>query len=464
MHGNGEQCLARRCSVEARETHTDTIYHALPDIPAALRVIQEQMLGHVSGNDLRLLKVKMEASGALCFVYTARQRGSEEWPFYVRTRTVPPVLGKALEEQLNRQYATEYRHADEHALARGAVYAEDLRLLLQMFHVDRGLPSLPQVVSAAVMQPLFSAMFARTTGQELTTVKASVVQYCPGQKCLIRYHLRWRSPSTSAEQEQVIYGKVGPKALQAYKRLEKIYTAWQGAVFHLPRPLGVLPELCIAFVEALPGRPLSLECLRSDFPEICRRVARGLLEFQHIPVMLEERRSVAAELAHLERWSRAFIRLLPAQAAQIRQIVQGISEALVRQQRLPLCLVHGDFHVANILVEGMQLGLLDFENSGMGHPILDVGAFYAQVKLLALKQFRTHTALDAGLRSFLTEYEWGCPAPYRASIPMYCALSCLWCAYFQCLRRPGKAGWMQRALEMLQLAANIVQQGFVYRV
>jgi len=40
-------------------------------------------------------------------------------------------------------------------------------------------------------------------------------------------------------------------------------------------------------------------------------------------------------------------------------------------------------------------------------------------------------------------------------------LSCLWCAYFQCILRPLKQGALDRALLLLQLGADILERGAV---
>lgn len=64
-------------------------------------------------------------------------------------------------------------------------------------------------------------------------------------------------------------------------------------------------------------------------------------------------------------WARALAPLLP----------EGLGERLVilvDAVAARNCLLHGDFHVGNVIVRGGRLSLIDMEAAGFGHPALDL--------------------------------------------------------------------------------------------
>ena len=53
-------------------------------------------------------------------------------------------------------------------------------------------------------------------------------------------------------------------------------------------------------------------------------------------------------------------------------------------------LVHGDFHQGNFRGDGQALTLLDWGDSGVGHPLLDLPAFFERVPSDAIGAVRAH--------------------------------------------------------------------------
>ncbi|MET4157615.1 phosphotransferase [Agromyces sp. PvR057] len=67
----------------------------------------------------------------------------------------------------------------------------------------------------------------------------------------------------------------------------------------------------------------------------------------------------------------------PEQRAAVSTLIDGLD---VRARRIEACglpdtLVHGDFHTGNLRGIGLELTLLDWGDSGVGHPLLDEAAF-----------------------------------------------------------------------------------------
>ncbi|MFQ5649826.1 MAG: phosphotransferase family protein [bacterium] len=435
----------------------------LTNVTPELQVMQGFLQHLVSGKlvleNLKLIWMKNNPLEGLRLLYQAESPGSQRRPYYFFARTMSPKAGKEWQEKMNRQFLLDIqKNKILSVFQKAAVYSPALGMLVQIFPADRRLPFLIPATDSEVMKPVLEHICGDEAGK-LTHVDVAVVQYKPERKCLLRYQLHWQDSREPRTPTQSVYGKVFRKVKRVYANLETIHQAWYNSVFQIPTPLGLVPEFRLELLSALPGTQLSYVCGRKTFPDLCRRVARGLLDFHETPVLLNETKSLSDELLELKAWGQDFGQSRPDEWNRIRNSIFTLEMRLLGQNRLKPKLVHGDFHVANILVDGQRLSLLDFENCLMGNPAIDVGSFYAQLKLLALKRYQNHTALDHGVRAFLKTYIHGCSEELRAVIPTYCALSCLWCAYFQCILRPVKAGWMERAYAMLALCEQILDSG-----
>lgn len=428
-----------------------------PDIHAVRVFLEKTISADVSLENLKVAWVKHNPQEDLRLLYKAEGRGGESCPLYFFARTLPETSGRKWEEKINRQFVLDIKNnAILKIFRKAAVYDPDLNLLFQIFPADRRLPFLVKAADAKVMKPILEEHIDPVDGRTLSAVAASAIQYKPERKCLIRYQLDWHD---AQEPAKCVYGKVYRKVNRVYPGLQKIYRAWHNPRFRIPKPLGMVPDLSLELIGHVPGTHLSLMCREKTFPETCRQIGHGLCEFHEFPVRLNETRDLSVELLEMKSWSENFVMSLPKLGERIRKSISMLEMRLLGQERAQPRLVHGDFHVANILVEGERLSLLDFENCFMGNPAIDVGSFYAQLKLLSLKVFRKHAALDASIHAFLEAYMDGCCSKVRLIIPTYCALSCLWCAYFQCILRPGKSGWLPRAYVMIDLCERILDSG-----
>jgi hypothetical protein len=101
----------------------------------------------------------------------------------------------------------------------------------------------------------------------------------------------------------------------------------------------------------------------------------------------------------------------PALSAAITNVVDRTRDELSTEDRITLAefvrglgrrfdevaacglresLVHGDFHPGNFRGDGTTLTLLDWGDSGVGHPLLDVTAFLASIPADVVDPVRTH--------------------------------------------------------------------------
>src|SRR6476469_1831386 len=78
--------------------------------------------------------------------------------------------------------------------------------------------------------------------------------------------------------------------------------------------------------------------------------------------------------------------------ATLDRLVAGLPERFeaVRACGLPDTLVHGDFHPGNVRGSAFRLTLLDWGDTGVGQPLLDLPAFLAAIDVEAVEPVREH--------------------------------------------------------------------------
>lgn len=93
--------------------------------------------------------------------------------------------------------------------------------------------------------------------------------------------------------------------------------------------------------------------------------------------------------------------LTPTQAKTIARFIDGLPArfADVAACGLPDTLVHGDFHPGNLRGDGKTLTLLDWGDSGVGHPLLDQAAFLDRVPASTVPALREHWQRQWQVRS-----------------------------------------------------------------
>jgi len=397
--------------------------------------------------NFRMQRMKRSDAGVARVLYSAETATRGSKALYVFAQLVEREPGQKKAKRLNESVPASGNPKPLYGFPQAAFYSERLKLLIQIFPADRQLPFLRQASDPETMKPVLQQMLSGGVS-DVESLDIDVVQYKPERKCLFRYYLEWTT--SGAQLPQVCYAKVFRKAGSVYQKLHAIRRAYKGE-FTIPEPLGWVRPLHMIVLSSLDGGPLSLSFPRRDLPELCRTIASGLSAFHRTRVTLSARSNTQLGPPRPNGWIRDLAKALPELGREIRDVAGVHARRSSKRAHTRAELVHGDFHVANILVGPSGLGLVDFENAHLGNPATDVASFCAQLKLLSLKLFQHHSGLDDGLHAFLDEY-FGQRPWCRQEVEMYYAFYCLWCANFQCIARPEKRGWRERALTMAELA------------
>ena len=317
---------------------------------------------------------------------------------------------------------------DLRAFTRPSVLVRELRLVLQAFPLDPGLPGLVPATDPAGLVELLGPLLTKSVpGLLLGDCRVEAVRY-RRDACVLRYELSWRLRANRRSLKQVLYGKVyeggqgrlvGPAV--AALRQQSLAGSGPALPFLVPRFQAYLPDLRLALLEAAPGSPLLPERIRAragvsvapsvpgptpeDAVSACARIAAALHR-SSIPV--GPARTLAEEVDGARAAVDDLAPLAPALAGSLHRHLGAVGD-LALDPPPPLGVAHGDLDPAQILFDGPTTSLVDFDTVCLAEPALDLGQFTASLALTvraaedAARTSRTDWGKD--LRAaFLQEY------------------------------------------------------------
>ncbi|MEZ4703288.1 MAG: aminoglycoside phosphotransferase family protein [Rhodothermales bacterium] len=152
---------------------------------------------------------------------------------------------------------------------------------------------------------------------------------------------------------------------------------------------------------------------------------------------------------HLASVADSLTFLLPEHAGYIQDVVDRIRTGLSRQAGAP-CPTHGDFYAKQVLVDGDTIQLLDFDESALDNPMIDVGNFVAHLHRDRMRSGLAEGAMDRYEEAFLEGYRETAGGLAERDWTLYAAAGLLKLAPHPFRFR--ESDWPERVLEILACA------------
>jgi len=203
----------------------------------------------------------------------------------------------------------------------------------------------------------------------------------------------------------------------SYRKMQAIHAAIpRGAEWRVPRPRGLVESRSLTAAEWCEGRSLA-DIVRSgdDALSALRSSGRALAEFHDLDLDLEAGPSPADEAESIRDLGADLVLLLPREEKRIRRLALHLADRLSTFRPAPDATVHGDFHLAQVLVDDRRPVIVDLDRSGRGDAASDVGFLLAHLAEIGAGK-------DAG-QAFLQGYgEAAAVAPDRESVRLWTAV------------------------------------------
>lgn len=308
----------------------------------------------------------------------------------------------------------------------------DLGLVLRLPGLDERIEGLKLVHQPAVA----ASILADATGNDVTRlrhVEAQLLGHRLGKRCIARFRYQVRDPETGVDQAQSLIVKLykmhtdrGRYVFEAMHQL-RASGFHSDSPFRIPQPIAYLDQWRALLMEDVTGVALS----DLSEPEQLQGVAsagRCLAKLHRTRPKVIDRYSVDDETNLLDGWVSLVSAVHTELMSPAQQALQRVSMELDRCRQFEPALVHRDFYEKQVLMDGVDTILVDFDTLCVSDPALDVGNFLAHLELNRLQRI---IEVDGADLAFLEGYGSRQSMDFHARVATYtrAALLRLACLY-----------------------------------
>ena len=285
---------------------------------------------------------------------------------------------------------------------------EHLNMTLSAFPIDGLIPTLVTATNPDEVATILGKTLPEAGSGELLIkdVRLLLAHYGRYKRCVLRYSIDGIHSETQTPQSLTVYGKVDPDGLGA--QTVSVISALKELLlkpdllyrFRIPHSLGYFPDLQLLLMEALPGKPFFKELLKTwsgngnetgedenvvtleQTVKACARIAATL---HSSGIQLGRQNTLDVQVARLREEADVLSEVLPELGAQITAWIDQTVEFAQAYPTMPLCFSHGDFTYTQLIFEGKEGGLVDFDTVCQAEPAQDLGHYLAYQRLNIIK-------------------------------------------------------------------------------
>jgi hypothetical protein len=313
-------------------------------------------------------------------------------------------------------------------------YLPELRVDLTLEPPDSALPGLATLIDADAARAWLERTIRASSGYADLRIRACsphVMRYKPGSRCTILYQLEYPPerrrrgwPDTVAA--KAWHGSKGPNAWQSMRALWSSSLRTSGVV-SIAEPLGFDPDLNVLVQAGVPEEMTLEELAQTSFAVATPQAIERLTSFvRKAALALAELHACGAETPEVVPFDDE-LEELRGQIARLVELVPPLRDAatplLARLEAIAsdspvgaLVPTHRSFRPAQLLLDGENLSLIDFDGFCRAEPALDVALFRTSLRSVGLETLvepaagKTSVAehfaqLDELCEAFLAQYE-----------------------------------------------------------
>jgi hypothetical protein len=321
---------------------------------------------------------------------------------------------------------------------------------------DEALPTLALALDPAVVKQEFKRGLPRLAGDEgqVKVKSIRVLRHKPGKRCVIVYDVRIERPDVP-RRKAIILGKVRSRRFgnEPLRLLEAIWNAGfknpcaDGVA--VPEPVGLIPKFQMWFQRWVRGTPSGALLAGPDGVVLARRIAEAIRKLHRAGVPTERSHTMADELRILHECVTRVETLRPELGPRLGRILKACERLGASVPAPKPCGIHRDFYPAQVLVDGPQLWLVDFDLYCHGDPGLDVGNFIGHLTEESLRTFGDAAAWRDREQAMEDRFVELSGQAVRASVRAYTTLTLVRHIYLS-TQFAERTAWTERLVELCE--------------
>jgi hypothetical protein len=229
----------------------------------------------------------------------------------------------------------------------------------------------------------------------------------------------------------------------------------------VPKPVGVLPELRMWLQLKAPGRPVSELLAEPNGAALARRVAEAAHKLHRSGVPTKKSHARADELRILEQCLQAVAALEPRWQRRLERLFRACKRLARSVPKPEPCGVHRDFYPDQVLANGNDLYLLDFDLYCRGDPGLDIGNFLGHVTEQSLRTYADPAALNGVEQALEERFVELSGDAVRPAVRAYAVLTLARHVYLS-TRFTERRSTTEALLELCEERLGVASRGTVY--
>ncbi len=296
-----------------------------------------------------------------------------------------------------KQYKTDYSQQifGELDTSHAPVHLSDIGMIVWQFPHDPKLPHLSEAVDPAKVKKHL-AVPAKILDD--VTINVEIVNYRPEIRCTAWYEVE----NESSGQSLKLFGKTysDDRYQEIYKRVQWLRDHLDSETFIIPALAGYNDDIKTFWQEKLEGQPLLEVIDASDYQNLLGQAAQRLVTLNTCALLCPTRETNSEQLREVCKKIKKLNQVFPALQERLETLQRHLETDLPRLEPVTHKVVHGDFHLRQMLLHQEQVVLFDFDECSVGDPTEDLAHFIAD-----LYTYSFDTKLVEGMsQSFLEAY------------------------------------------------------------
>lgn len=267
----------------------------------------------------------------------------------------------------------------------------DLDLIVWSFPNDPSLPHLPEVMlkDRVVHHFPYDRLPAPFNDPgHLEAVDIKVIHYVGDVRCTAKYQLHTMAKDTS--HSLTLYGKTysNGEGEEVYKRMQSLWelSRQNPEGIMIAQPLGYADNVKTLWQLGIDGVPLRSFINETNYTIFLDGVAKGLATLHKADLSSPVTMTIDNHLGEVRK---KFLKLhnacRPFQT-QLESIAKAVERMAAELPQVSNRLIHGDFHIRQLLEHGGQIFFFDFDECAQGDPMQDLASFIVDLHFYSFDQ------------------------------------------------------------------------------